>query len=115
MNLKNEKKNCLFRQIVSEALQQVSKLKKKVLREKEKEKFLAKDRVLVRIKEEESNDSTSGIDGTDSDTLSNINVKIVIGEKYFEAITLLISSHTSLCFYRLFFNLIFCVCAVYEY
>ena len=56
-------------------------MKKKVLRDKEKEKILAKDRASIRIKEEESGDSTSGIDGTDSDTLSNINVKIVMGKE----------------------------------
>lgn len=66
------------RHIVSEALQQITKLKKRGM--KDKEKLLAKEKLLVKVKEEESNDSTSGADATDSDTLSNANVKIVIGD-----------------------------------
>ncbi|XP_034230506.1 ubiquitin carboxyl-terminal hydrolase calypso [Thrips palmi] len=65
------------RQIVSEALQQVAKLKKRSL--KEKEKTAAKDRIITKIKEEESNDSISIAEATDSDVPNNLNVKIVIG------------------------------------
>ncbi|KAK3910644.1 Ubiquitin carboxyl-terminal hydrolase calypso [Frankliniella fusca] len=63
------------RQIVSEALQQVTKIKKRGL--KEKDKSAGKERIVVKIKEEESNDSASGAEVTDSDTLNN--VKIVVG------------------------------------
>lgn len=46
---------------------------------KEKEKTSAKDRIITKIKEEESNDSTSVAEGTDPHVPSNLNVKIVIG------------------------------------
>lgn len=65
------------RQIVSEALQQVTKLKKRGL--KDKEKSLIRDKIAMKIKEEESYDSSSTLDATDTDSSNNVNVKIVIG------------------------------------
>lgn len=63
-----------FRQIVSEALHQVTKIKKRGI--KDKEKSMVRDKVMLKVKEEESNDSTSTADATDTDS---VNVKIVIG------------------------------------
>ncbi|XP_026286523.1 ubiquitin carboxyl-terminal hydrolase calypso [Frankliniella occidentalis] len=67
------------RQIVSEALQQVTKIKKKGLKDKEN-KSLVKDKLSVKIKEEESNDSTSGAEVTDSDILNNVKVGVGGGD-----------------------------------